>query len=83
MVVKDKVRSIIELPKKEEEGEEGLPPPSPLPKSIMNKNCLDENKQTSKQAMGSMVWGRGGEGRGGGGGVLATNWDLYLFPTVC
>jgi len=37
MVVKDKVRSIIELPKKEEEeeegGEEGVPPP-PSPKAL-------------------------------------------------
>jgi hypothetical protein len=43
VVVKEKVRSIIELPKKEKKEEEGLPP-----KAIMNKNCLDENKHTSK-----------------------------------
>jgi len=48
VVVKDKVRSIIELPKKEKKEEEGLPLHPTPPKAIMNKNCLDENKQTSK-----------------------------------
>jgi hypothetical protein len=64
VVVKDKIRSIIELPKKEKKKKKASP--AHPPKAIMNKNCLDENKQTSKQ----VSHGVHGVGEGGRGGVL-------------